>query len=124
MKRSVIVCASALALMSASSAVAQKQGDWVLAQWLGGSGWYPGVVEGRAGNQVSILYDDGSRETRPINQVRPYNWRVGTRIVCRFTDGKWYDATITGMNADGTTIRVRYDDGIGQLTQTGRCRVD
>jgi hypothetical protein len=124
MKRSIIVGAAALALMSASSAVAQNRGDWVLAQWLGGSEWYPGVVQSRAGNQVSILYDDGSLETRPVNQVRPYDWRVGTKVVCRFTDGEWYDAKITSMNADGLTIRVRYDDGVDQLTQTGRCRVE
>jgi hypothetical protein len=124
MKRSMIVGACALALTCASSAVAQKRGDWVLAQWLGGSEWYPGVVQSRTGNQVSILYDDGSLETRPVNQVRPYNWRVGTRVVCKFTDGEWYDARITRLNADGLTIAVRYDDGVNQQTQTGRCRVE
>jgi hypothetical protein len=120
----MMVGACALALTCASSAVAQKRGDWVLAQWLGGSEWYPGVVQSRTGNQVSILYDDGTLETRPVNQVRPYNWRVGTRVVCKFTDGEWYDATITRLNADGLTIAVRYDDGVNQRTQTGRCRVE
>ncbi len=43
----------------------------------------------QVGNQVTIRYDDGTLETRPANQVRPYNWRVGSRIVCLFTNGRW-----------------------------------
>ena len=112
--------AAILALSTA--AAAQQPGDWVLAQWQGGSDWYPGVVQGRDGNMVTILYDDGTRETRPANQVRAYDWHVGSRVVCRWTDGRWYDATITAMAEDGLTISLIYDDGDTQITQTGRCR--
>ena len=112
---------AALAFM-ATAAPAQRVGDWVLGQWRGGSDWYPGVVQAHEGNQVTILYDDGTRETRPENQVRPYNWRVGSRVVCPFTNGRWYDATITAMAEDGLTISILYDDGDTQITQTGRCR--
>ena len=112
--------AAILALSTA--AAAQQPGDWVLAQWQGGSDWYPGVVQGRDGNMVTILYDDGTRETRPVNQVRAYDWHVGSRVVCRWTDGRWYNATITAMAEDGLTISLIYDDGDTQITQTGRCR--
>jgi hypothetical protein len=122
MKTSLGIGAAILALSVAAAASAQGPGDWVLAQWRGGNDWYPGVVQSRDGNQVTILYDDGTRETRPANQVRPYNWRVGSRVVCRFTNGQWYDATITAMAEDGLTISVLYDDGDTQITQTGRCR--
>jgi hypothetical protein len=112
----------ALALAIPAGAAAQQAGDWVLAQWQGGSDWYPGVIQSRNGNQVTIRYDDGTMETRPVNQVRRYDWRVGSRVVCRWSNGQWYDAAITAMANDGLTISVRYDDGDTEITQTGRCR--
>ena len=122
MKRLFRTGAVALALAIPAAASAQDAGDWVLARWQGGNDWYPGVVQSHIGNQVTILYDDGTRETLPANLVRRYDWRVGTRVVCRFGDGNWYAAAITGMAADGATISVRYDDGDSEVTQTGRCR--
>jgi len=122
MKGSFGIAAAILALSVSTAASAQGPGDWVLAQWRGGNDWYPGVVQSRDGNQVTILYDDGTRETRPVNQVRAYDWQVGSRVVCRWTNGQWYDARITAMAEDGLTISVLYDDGDTQITQTGRCR--
>jgi hypothetical protein len=43
-------------------------------------------------------------------------------VVCQFTNGRWYDATITAMDPGGLLISVLYDDGDTQITQTGRCR--
>lgn len=117
-----IGAAAALSLGLATGASAQRVGDWVLGQWQGGNDWYPGVIAAVRGNQITIRYDDGTMETRPANQVRRYDWRVGSRIVCRWTNGQWYDATITAMAPDGSTISVRYDDGDTEITQTGRCR--
>jgi opacity protein-like surface antigen len=122
MKKLFCIGAAALAMTMSTAATAQAVGDWVLGQWRGGSDWYPGVVTARTGNQVTVRYDDGASETRPVNQVRAYNWRVGSRVVCRFTDGNWYDATITAMDPGGLTISVRYADGDTQITNTGRCR--
>jgi hypothetical protein len=122
MTRSFWIGAAALALAIPAGASAQDAGDWVLARWQGGNDWYPGVVQSHVGGQVTILYDDGTRETLPANLVRRYDWRVGSRVVCRFGDGNWYGAAITRMAADGATISVRYDDGDSEITQTGRCR--
>jgi hypothetical protein len=113
---------AALSLLAATAATAQPIGAWVLGQWRGGGEWYPGVVTAHRGNLVTIRYDDGTRETRPANQVRPYNWRVGSRVNCLFTNGRWYDARITAMDPGGLLISVLYDDGDTQITQTGRCR--
>jgi hypothetical protein len=122
MKKFLWIGAAALAMTVSTAATAQAVGDWVLGQWHGGNDWYPGVVMARNGNQVTIRYDDNTTETRPANQVRAYNWRVGSRVVCRFTNGNWYDATITAMDPGGLTISVRYADGDTQITNTGRCR--
>lgn len=123
MKKIAAIAVLVMSISSVSSVVsAQQAGDWALAQWRGGAQWFPGVVTNRSGNMVTIQYDDGSTETRPVNQTRPYNWRVGTNVECRWTDGEWYAARITGMGEDGLTLNVLYEDGERQRTQTGRCR--
>ena len=122
MKRLFLMGAAALALTLPASALAQNAGDWVLAQWRGGKDWYPGVVQSHVGNLVNILYDDGTRETLTAEHVRRYDWHVGSRVVCRFSNGIWYGARITRMAADGATIAILYDDGDSEVTQTGRCR--
>jgi hypothetical protein len=125
MKKLFWLAAAALAATFSTAAPAQKAGDWVLAQWQGGAFWFPGVVQAHRGNMVTIRYDDGTLETRPENQVRPYDWHVGSRVSCRFTDGHWYAADILALDPGGLTIRIRYiDDGVLQTTQTGRCRTE
>jgi hypothetical protein len=96
----------------------------VLAQWQGGRFWFPGVVHslGEDGS-VAISYDDGTSEIRPANQVRRYDWEVGTRIDAIWSgDGQYYAATITEADPDGSNLIVHFDDGIVERTVTGRCR--
>lgn len=114
--------ALALLLSVTTAAAAQAPGDWVLAQWQGGALWYPGVIQARSGDIVTIRYDDGTLEQRPVNQVRPFDWRVGTHVVCRWTDGSWYAATITAMAPNGYNLTILYEDGTSEQTNTGRCR--
>ena len=99
-------------------------GDWVLGQWQGGRWWFPGVVHsiGEDGS-VAIRYDDGTTEIRPANQVKRYDWQVGSRIDAIWSgDGLWYAAEIIEADPDGANIKVRFDDGIEEETVTGRCR--
>lgn len=101
-----------------------RPGDWALGQWQGGSLWFPGVVHsvGEDGS-VAIRYDDGTSEIRPANQVKPYDWRVGSRIDAIWSgNGQWYAATIIEMDGGGSRLTVRFDDGIVEETVTGRCR--
>ena len=113
-----------VAMLLASSGVsAQQAGDWVLARWKGDQYWFPGVVESRAGDNVTIAYDDGTRETLPVRLVRTYDWTVGSRVQCRWKGGTdWYAGKITGMGKDGVTMNVAYDDGDSEQTRTGACR--
>ena len=112
-----------LVLLASTGASAQKQGDWVLARWKGDQYWFPGVVESRAGDKVTIAYDDGTRETLPVRLVRTYDWDVGSRVQCQWQGGtEWYAGKITAMSRDGVTISVAYDDGDREQTRTGACR--
>jgi hypothetical protein len=124
MKKFIVsATAMAAACLLSTAASAQNVGDWVLSQWQDSTQYFPGVVVASSGQQVTVRFDDGTTENRLASSVRPYNWRVGSRITCRWTDGNWYDATIEGMGADGMTLNVRYDaDGVRQRTNTGRCR--
>ena len=75
------------------------------------------------GGMVSILYDDGTTETRPANQVKEYSWHVGSKVECRWKGGSdWYGGTIASMSSDGVTMNVLYDDGDREQTKTGKCR--
>lgn len=100
-------------------------GDWVLGQWQGGRWWFPGVVHsiGEDGS-IAIQYDDGTSEIRPANQVKTYDWRVGSKIDAIWSgNGGWYAAEIIEADPGGSNLTVRFlDDGIVEETVTGRCR--
>jgi hypothetical protein len=100
------------------------KGEWVLAQWKGDKYWFPGIVEKDNGASVTILYDDGTRETRPANQVKPYSWQVKSHVQCVWAqDGQWYPAVITALDDEGDKLTIRYDeDGTVEHTRTGKCR--
>lgn len=102
---------------------AQSRGDWVLARWKGGDYWFPGVVESRNGDVVVVAYDDGTREKLSLSRVRPYDWRPGSRVQCRWQNGnEWYAGVIKSISDDGVTLSIRYDDGDKEKTTTARCR--
>ena len=122
MKKLYLAAALAASFM-AMPAAAQNVGDWVLSQWNGSTQYFPGVVTSRDGNTVRVRFDDGTVELRPANLIRAFDWRAGSHVECRFSDGNWYGATITRLAEDGLTMSVRYDDGDVQNTNTGRCRV-
>lgn len=110
-------------VLACASAAAQSRGDWVLGQWRGGNYWFPGVVQAHKGDTITILYDDGTRETLPSKLVRPYTWTLGTRVDCRWQGGTtWYPGKITGVSKDGTRIDILYDDGDRENIATGGCR--
>lgn len=100
-------------------------GDRILAQWDGGSLWFPGKVHslGEDGS-VAVLYDDGMSDIRPANQVKPFDWQVGSRIDAVWSgNGQWYAARIMEMSPDGRRVGVRFDDdGIREERDTGLCR--
>ena len=121
MKKILLVLA--IGLLVSAAAMAQSAGDWVLGNWRGGGYWFPGVVQNREGNKVTIVYDDGTHETVSTKQVRPYSWNLGTRVECRWAGGQtWYGGQITGISKDGTKLNIKYDDGERERISTGGCR--
>lgn len=121
MKKILLILA--IGTLACASAMAQSRGDWVLGQWKGGAYWFPGVVQARDGDKVTIAYDDGTKETVPSKRVRPYTWNLGTRVECRWAGGSdWYPGQITSISGDGTELNIKYDDGERERIATGGCR--
>lgn len=102
-----------------------QEGDRVLAQWDGGPFWFPGRVHSVAGDgSVAVRYDDGTSDLRPANQVRPFDWEIGTPIDAIWSgNGRWYAGRILDVAPDGRMVFVEYDDdGSREARQTGQCR--
>ena len=115
------ICAAISSLVMAPAALAFDTGDWVLGNFGGGGYWYPGVVESTKGRSVTIAYDDGDVETLPYSQVKPYDWRPGTRVQCNWMEaGTWYSGRIAAAN--GSELKINYDDGDRETTYSGNCR--
>jgi hypothetical protein len=100
-------------------------GNRILARWNGGTFWFPGTADNISGTMVTVQYDDGMSDIRPKEQVRPFDWRIGSRIDALWSgNGQWYAATITSINRHGTELGVRFDDGICEDRPSAFCRSD
>jgi PAS domain-containing protein len=103
--------------------VAVEPGQRVLGRWRGGDHWFPAVVRGVGDGIVALDYDDGDREEVPADAVRLLDWEVGTRIEAIWSgNGRHYEASIIDIAPDGSSLTVRFDDGIVEETVTARCR--
>ena len=117
------ILATAILVMSSLGSHAQTQGDWVLGNYKGSGYWFAGIAEKIEGGKITILYDDGERETVNLSNIRPYDWMIGMRIECNFKgQGDWYPGTIASLA--GEKIGIDYDDGDKETTTTGLCRTN
>ena len=113
--------AAAILVTTSLASYAQTQGDWVLGDYKGSGYWFPGIAEKIEGGKITILYDDGERETVNLSKIRPYDWMIGMTVECNFKgQGVWYPGTIASLA--GEKIGIAYDDGDKETTTTGRCR--
>lgn len=124
--KTAAIAAFSLTLLGCATASAPAplaQGDWVLARWQDDREWYfPAIVTARTGNDLALQYDDGDTGTQSAENVRAFDWDVGTHLSCRWSDENWYPARITQMSPNRYDIRVRYDDGDKGDINTSRCR--
>ena len=115
------IFAAAILIASAVSASAQSKGDWVLGNYQGSGYWFPGVVAQVHDGKVTVVYDDGDRETLNRGNVKKYDWKVGSKVECNFKGlGDWYAGKITSLS--GAKISIAYEDGDRETTTTGFCR--
>lgn len=116
-----MLLAAGVLLSTAYGAGAQTVGDWVLGNYKNAGYWFPGVIEKLQGDKITVRYDDGDRESVSISAVRPYDWKIGTKVECNYKGaGDWYRGMISSLA--GEKIGIAYDDGDKETTKTGRCR--
>lgn len=122
LKKRISILLSACAILATlGAASAQTAGDWVLGNYKGSGYWFAGVIEKVQRDNITIRYDDNERETTNISKVRPYDWKIGTRVECNFKGaGDWYPGKIASLA--GEKIGIAYDDGDKETTKTGLCR--
>ena len=123
--KSLVLAVSVLVMSGCASMrpVAFGAGDWVLAKWQPEDPYYyPAIITARTGDQLTLQYDDGDAGEQRVTSVRRFDWRVGTRVECKFSNGGWYLATITEMGANRVDMRIRYDDNDWEATDTSQCR--
>jgi hypothetical protein len=97
-------------------------GDRVLAVWpVEQNWWYPGVVCA-ASEGYEIQYDDGDRGVVEVEQIRPLDIRVGSRVYGRWQGGGAY---YPGRVAEvvGHALHIHYDDGDREWSSVSMLRM-
>jgi len=108
---------SALLLLSAVAQAAPqaKVGDVVWAQWRPNA-WYHGKVDTTCPLGLHVAFDDGDQAClaaalvavdQPLADTKGVT--VGTRLLAKWSDGRYYPATAKAVAADG--VSVGFDDG-------------
>jgi hypothetical protein len=91
-----------------------KVGDTVWAQWRPND-WYRGKVGKVTKVGLFINFDDGDTADLPVPLVARNRApdkeavKIGLRVLARWTDNRFYPATVT-KEADGGNFNVRFDD--------------
>lgn len=114
MKRASVPFVLVVLLSFAGPALAAtpKVGDTVWAQWRPNS-WYHGKVDKTCPLGLHIQFDDGDQACIHASMAavdsapKAADVKVGTRVLAKWTDGKYYPATVRGV---GKTFDVQFDD--------------
>lgn len=102
--------------------LAHKPGDRVMARQKDGAYWFAAKVESVSGDDVSVAYLDGTKETLPAARVSGTLLKVGTAVQCNFKgEGAYYNGWLTALAGD--KVSVTYNDGDKENTTLGKCRV-
>ena len=121
MKKLLLAALAVCFLFVGEDAMAAKPGDLVLSQWTDGF-WYPARVAEVKRGKVLVSYYDGYVGTQPKAKIKPFNWKVGSKIECNWkAGGVYYSGKIHKKKVEW--IHIKYDDGDQEKTGIGRCRV-
>jgi hypothetical protein len=106
--------------LGAGAEAAPLPGEIVLADY-NGTLW-PADVTSVAGSNVTVRWHDGTGSAaRDMSLLRPYDWRNGSQVVCKWAkDGKYYKGSISALA--GKSFTVVWTDGTKSPVQTKDCR--
>jgi hypothetical protein len=88
-------------------------GERVLAYWEDSSLYYVGTtVEYDStikGGGYHIVFADGDQDVIPITRIKPFDLKVGSKVLALWSDGNLYNGTIHKILGDA--VYIHFDDG-------------
>ena len=109
MNRIILTRVSLATLCSSVVAEEVKVGDTVLAYWARGGAYFVGTAVEESGPGYLIVFEDGDTSVVSKTKIRKNDIKVGSRVISRWKDGKYYEARVTKIV--GRALYVHYDDG-------------
>ena len=106
-----MIAAVALVLLAAVPAFAAevKVGDSVIAFWAPGDAYFVGTAVELTGTGFLVVFEDGDQIEVAKTEIRPNDIKVGTAVMARWEDGKFYSGKVSKIV--GRALYIEYDDG-------------
>ena len=86
-----------------------KVGDTVLAWWEGNEIYFVATVVEEEGARSLVVYEDGDQAWVNSNQIKPMDLGPGSRVMAKWSDGKFYPGRIERIV--GRALFIQYNDG-------------
>jgi hypothetical protein len=109
MLRSLPLLACSLLFLAPPPARAVDVGDTVLAWWAPGRAYFVATAVEKADGGYLVVFEDGDRAVVPERMIRKYDLKVGSAVIAKWTDGRYYPGKIAKVV--GRAFYVHYDDG-------------
>lgn len=95
-----------------------KKNDKILALY-SNNYWYAATYLGASGDLTEIRWMDDSTGYVAPSQVKPFQWKTGQPVECRWKkDNLYYKGTIHSLNAAANKMVIKWDDG-GNTQEAG-----
>ena len=109
MLRTVPLLVCSLMFVVPSSAQAVEVGDTVLAFFEPANAYFIGTAVEKADGGFRIVFEDGDTAIVPAGKIRKKDIKVGTAVIAKWTDGKYYPGKVAKVV--GRAFYIHYDDG-------------
>ena len=84
-------------------------GDTVFALWEPNQVYFVGTAVEEKGGRLLVIFEDGEQAWVSRNQARPMDVAAGSKVLARWTDGRYYPGTVKRIV--GRALYIAYDDG-------------
>ncbi|NNE00342.1 MAG: hypothetical protein HKN47_23735 [Pirellulaceae bacterium] len=109
MIRTATVIAALFLVAGPITAADFKVGDWVLAHWEQGDGYFVGTIVEDKQSVFLVLFEDGDTAEVKKTKVKENDIQAGSKVVARWKDGQYYRAKVDKIV--GRALFIHYDDG-------------
>jgi len=103
-----VLFASAM-VASAQTAPAPVVGDSVLAYWQPNDAYFVATLVEKSDRGNFVVFEDGATATLPDSKIRRNEIKVGTVVMARWSDGKFYPGKVGRIV--GRALYIHFDDG-------------